>query len=133
MYKQLIKPIITYAYTCWMQISSFQVEKLEKIERKFLRKDTYIKTKQQINSLIATNEHIYKSLSYFLYLNETDQLYENNKLLFFIKKKTQIKRRTNLCNKPKPNTELTIHSFFLTQKLEKQFFFTFFPIWNLKM
>lgn len=40
MYKQLIRPIILYACTCWMQTSSHQIERLRVIERWFLRKIT---------------------------------------------------------------------------------------------
>lgn len=40
MYKQLIRPIILYACSCWMQSSSHQIEKLRVIERWFLRKIT---------------------------------------------------------------------------------------------
>lgn len=40
MYKQLIRPIILYACSCWMQISSNQIEKLRRIERWYLRKIT---------------------------------------------------------------------------------------------
>lgn len=40
MYKQLIRPIIIYACTCWMQTSSHQMERIRKAERWFLRKIT---------------------------------------------------------------------------------------------
>lgn len=54
MYKQLIRPIILYACTCWMQISSHQMERIRKIERWFLRKITKLyrdnTTKKFINS-----------------------------------------------------------------------------------
>lgn len=60
MYKQLIRPIILYACTCWMQISSHQMERLRKTERWFLRKITGlykdIKTKKFINSTRLYNE-----------------------------------------------------------------------------
>lgn len=60
MYTQLIRPIILYACTCWMQISSHQMERLRKSERWFLRKITGLyknnKTKKYINSEILYNE-----------------------------------------------------------------------------
>ena len=60
MYKQLVRPIILYACSCWMQISSNQMEKLRKIERWFLRKITGLykekTTKKYINSKILYEE-----------------------------------------------------------------------------
>lgn len=56
LYKQLIRPIILYASTIWMQISSHQMEPIRKIERSILRKATGIYrnpiTKKYVNSKI---------------------------------------------------------------------------------
>lgn len=56
MYKQLIRPIILYACTCWMRISSNQMERIRRTERWFLRKITNLyrnhNTKKFINSKI---------------------------------------------------------------------------------
>lgn len=40
LYKQLIRPIMLYACSCWMQVSSNQIERLRRAERWFLRKIT---------------------------------------------------------------------------------------------
>lgn len=60
MYTQLIRPIILYACTCWMQTSSHQMERIRKTERWFLRKITGLykdnRTKKYINSEILYNE-----------------------------------------------------------------------------
>lgn len=131
LYKQLIRPIITYACSCWLQITSHQMEKLRRIERKYLRKATGIykdnTTKKYINSktlyeiakvdridrkLVSNsikfinkvkeknpnnianianynetyiNTNKYKPLNYIHHLNDTKQLYEQNKLLIFNK------------------------------------------------
>lgn len=54
LYKQLIRPIILYASTIWMQVSSHQMELIRKIERQILRKATGISrnpiTKKYVNS-----------------------------------------------------------------------------------
>lgn len=56
LYKQQIRPIIIYASTIWMQISSHQMELIRKIERSILRKATGIYksrlTKKFVNSKI---------------------------------------------------------------------------------
>lgn len=53
-YKQLIRPIMLYACICWMQMSSYQMERLRRAERWFLRKITGVykdnTTKKYINS-----------------------------------------------------------------------------------
>lgn len=36
-YKQLLRPIISYAFPCWSNVSSHQMERLRRIERKCLR------------------------------------------------------------------------------------------------
>lgn len=62
-YKQLIRPLITYASPCWLiknVISSYQIELLRKKERHFLRKCCDIfrshNNKKYINSKILYNE-----------------------------------------------------------------------------
>lgn len=54
MYKQLIRPIILYACTCWIQISSNQMEILRRTERWYLRKITNIYKYKHTNKYIST-------------------------------------------------------------------------------
>lgn len=56
MYKQLIRPIILYACTCWMQLSSNQMEKLRRIERWYLRKITGMYRDEKTNKFINSKK-----------------------------------------------------------------------------
>lgn len=75
MYKQLIRPIITYACTCWMQISSHQMEKLRIIERWYLRKITGLYKNKLTHKFINS-----KTLYEISKIDRIDQIMVNNNL-----------------------------------------------------
>lgn len=90
MYKQLIRPLITYASPCWLMInlvSSYQVEQIRKKERFFLRKCCNIyrnlTTKKYMNSKI-----LYKEAN----INRIDRELVKNNIKFVKKSETHNKQ-----------------------------------------
>lgn len=59
LYKQLIRPVLTYASPIWNQVSSSQMERLRKIERKILR-NCLDKRRTQENYKHTRNSVLYK-------------------------------------------------------------------------
>lgn len=57
-YKQLIRPIITYAYPAWAHISSHQMERLRRLERKCIRACINHDTRQE-NKNFINNSTLY--------------------------------------------------------------------------
>lgn len=58
-YKQLVRPIISYGFACWSNISSSQMEKVRVLERKCMRMCT--NTRRDIGSYMhVKNDELYK-------------------------------------------------------------------------
>lgn len=90
MYKQLIRPLITYASPCWLiknVISSYQIELLRKKERHFLRKCCNI-FKNNDNTKYINSELLYREAR----INRLDREIVKNNLNFVNKSKIHVKQ-----------------------------------------
>lgn len=78
LYKQLLRPILTYGFPIWFDISSSQMEKIRLLERKLLRIITH--TSRKDNSfLFINNNKLYAKAK----VERIDRLLVRNNIRFF--------------------------------------------------
>lgn len=76
-YKQLIRPIIAYAFPCWSNITSHQMERLRMIERRTIRR--CINYKREIGADHIANKKLYQAAN----IERIDKFLTQQGLRFF--------------------------------------------------
>lgn len=78
-YKQLIRPIITYGFPAWSNISSHQMERIRKVERTILRSCT--NTRRRADKKYVNNSILYEKAD----IKRIDATMVNQAITFFTK------------------------------------------------